>query len=246
MLKLQKKIKRRKHMHSTFTSIAKANCIPPNNTDFDLSSFSSPDPTFDHISTDQQSLANTALANKDAKTIIDITDLHNLQSLLFDNVQCFRNAGIYEEALYWAMTGNCRSSPEQWQNLIAWCDIDKLRATGDALPTQPITVYRGIARYDDTDKYLKWDEFIFSNFWTRNKHIASWFAHWNCERGNIPFSNALIYYTKVDPENILFCTQKTLEDEVAVDIEYLSNIKLLKKTPVPYHPNEPPSAYNRF
>jgi len=196
------------------------------------------DPNFDQISICKRSQAYIAFAKKDAKTIMKITDLDKRALLLLDNINCFHVAGIYEEALHAAMIGSSRYTPEAWYELLSWCDIDKLRATGDALPTKPITVYRGVVRYDDIENYIKWEEFVIAQSWTRNKHIASWFANWNCKRSNNPPSRALVYSTKVNPENIILCTNDRLEEEVVIDKESMSNFKLLKKTPVPFHPNE--------
>ena len=210
------------------------------------------EPNFNLINPTLRHYANEAFEKKDAPGIMGNIDSHRNASLLEDNIHSFLDIGIYEEALFICMTGGCHCLPERWSYFIGFANLEKLRSIGDPIPTKPITVYRGVAYTDgvvdtsgkvycgeepeDLDVDYELEDFIRGYSWTRNKHTAAWFTTRLPSRAENLSGKGVVFYARVKPENILFCSNERGEEEVAVDIYESIYLRALKNIPKPIHP----------
>ena len=182
-----------------------------------------------------------------------LIDSSKSASFLEDNAISFLRRGIYEAALFEAMTSGCHCLPERWNDLVFFADREKLRLVGDPIPTKPVTVYRGVAccsgvvdtsgnvyygeeEPDDVDIAYDLGDFVEGYSWTLNKHTAAWFSDRLPNRTeNLP-GRGTVFYVRIKPEDILFCTNHRGEEEVVVDIHNLGCLRFFKKTPKPIFP----------
>jgi hypothetical protein len=125
--------------------------------------------------------------------------------LLMDNLQAFKNRGIYEEVLFETYTHGPCFPISQWRFLFMRADRKKLRTHGDCIPTESITVYRGVTHHG----HKRW---IRGVSWTTNKGTAAWFAN----RHATPAHSPAVYSLRVSPEAVLFSWNGRKEEEVAV------------------------------
>ena len=136
------------------------------------------------------------------------------------NIIAFLDRGIYEAALFECYTHGPRYTPDSWRNLISLADRAKLLAQGDALPTKPITVYRGIADCGHC-------EWIRGLSWTTNPNTAAWFA----KRYTRPERTPAVYSIRARPENILLVTNCRAEQEVVLSVWDCGPVKRLDPMP---------------
>jgi hypothetical protein len=87
---------------------------------------------------------------------------------------------------------------------------------GPALPTEPITIYRGVLEPYGTPRGVSW---------TQSYGRALWFAN----RFSAVGGNPLVYQATVTPDGILAVFDGRREDEVVVNPHRLRNLRLARK-----------------
>lgn len=180
---------------------------------------------FSAITPALHSLAQERWENGDAVGLFSLADHKNRGNLLIANVKQLILHGMYEEALFSTYIHGPRFSPQQWRTLFEKADRNKLVSLGEPLPTEPITVYRGIS---DT-KHRRWRRGL---SWTLDPNVAEWFATRFGSRGN-----PAVFSLAVDPRSILTITDERGEQEVFVAIWECARTKLEKTMPEPRDPS---------
>lgn len=145
--------------------------------------------------------------------------------LVMDNIKPFQERGFYEKALYEAYTHGPHYHPRQWQFLFSFADREKLLATGDSIPTKPLTVYRGVS----CSSRRLW---IRGLSWTTNPGTAAWFA----SRHQRPGDSPAVYSLRIKPEDVFFMTNERSEQEAVVDAWQCGRMKRLEALPVIVNP----------
>jgi hypothetical protein len=182
-------------------------------------------PDFSAIPPTLHSLAQECWGNGDAFGLISLAAHYNRGRLLIANVKQLIRRGMYEEGLLSTYTHGPRFSPQQWRTLFEKADRNKLVSLGEPLPTEPITVYRGIS---DT-KHRRWRRGL---SWTLDPNVAAWFATRLGSHGN-----PAVFSLAVDPGSIFTITDERGEQEVVVAIWECARTKLEKTMPEPRDPS---------
>lgn len=182
-------------------------------------------PNLNAIPEQMRHLAMEAWEQGDALGITCLAGHADRGQLLFDNIQQFRKAGIYEKALFKTFIHGPTMPPDNWQFLFSFADLEKLHACGGPVPTFNMTVFRGV----NNCRQRRW---IRGPSWTSNPSTAAWFA----SRFTFPDANPALYSVCVRPEHVLFVTNDRSEEEVVVAIWQCSKIKRVSPMPAAIKP----------
>jgi len=177
-------------------------------------------PNFDMMEPWAVSRAWNAWEKSDVGGIMILVGHHERGDVLEANIEAFLDRGIYEAALFECYTHGPHYSPDSWRNLIGLADRAKLLAQGDALPTKPITVYRGISHSGHK-------EWIRGLSWTTNPNTAAWFATRKPRPGRFP----AVYSILARPKDILLMTNVRAEEDVALAFWKGGHVKRLIPMP---------------
>ena len=161
-----------------------------------------------------------AWQERDASGIMCMVDHYKRFDLLLQNMDAFRQVGIYEQALVDTFTHGPYLHPDMWRFAFNFADRSRLASCGESIPTEPVKVYRGV-----NDKRRR--KFIRGLSWTTDPHIAAWFALRFGDAGN-----GAVYETTLHPDRILFITDDRKEREIVADVQGLK-IKRMDRIPEP-------------
>jgi hypothetical protein len=93
--------------------------------------------------------AREAFDKGDGLEFVCLVNNQHALALVFDNIHAPRERGCYEQALVHAFIG-CRVNHSHWPDgvikfLFRLADKRKLRAAGDSVPEDTVTVFRGVS-----------------------------------------------------------------------------------------------------
>lgn len=194
--------------------------------DFEMiTNISKPQPNFSAIPPELIGMAWEAWEAGDIFGIMCLAGHADRGQLVMDNISPFCERGLYEAALFQAYTHGPHLHPDMWRFLFSFADRERLLKTGDSIPVEPLTVYRGVS----CASHRRW---IRGMSWTTNKNTAAWFAlRWQRE-GQAP----AVYSLYIKPEDVFFMTNERSEAEAVVAAWQCGRVKRLEPMPEAINP----------
>jgi hypothetical protein len=161
--------------------------------------------------------AREAVDKGDGLEFVCLVNNQHALALVFDNIHALRERGCYEQALVHAFTG-CRVNHSHWPDeaikfLFQLADKPKLRAAGDSLPEDAVTVFRGVSGRGPRRRLHRFS-------WTGCLDTACWFAL----RLHLP--NPAVLTATVQPDEILCCLNDRSEQEFIARPGTISRMKM--------------------